>query len=113
MNLFRFLFPPAVAVSVAGGVLFAQGVDPHDPETERASFRVAPGFEVNLFASERDGVIKPIQIRFDPDGRLWVVGSTVYPQIHPGQPAEDVGIQIPGKNALYHVRRSCQAAGRS
>ena len=63
--------------------------DPSDPETERASFRVAPGFDVTLFASEREGVVKPIQIRFDPDGRLWVVGSTVYPQIRPGQPAED------------------------
>ncbi len=60
-----------------------------DPETERASFRVLDGFEVNLFASEREGVRKPIQIRFDPEGRLWVVGSVVYPQIKPGEDPDD------------------------
>lgn len=60
-----------------------------DPETELASFRVQEGFEVNLFASERQGVRKPIQIRFDPDGRLWVVGSVVYPQIKPGEDPDD------------------------
>ena len=43
-----------------------------DPETERQSFQVAEGYEVQLFASEKDGIIKPLQIRFDPKGRLWV-----------------------------------------
>ena len=65
----------------------AQGED--DPAAELASFRVADGFEVNLFASEKDGVLKPIQMRFDARGRLWVIGSTVYPQIEPGQVPND------------------------
>src|SRR5438034_6290481 len=60
-----------------------------DPAAELASFRIADGFEVNLFASEKDGVAKPIQMRFDPRGRLWVIGSTVYPQIEPGQIPND------------------------
>ena len=72
-----------------------------DPEIERKSFLVAEGFEVNLFASEttpfpRDskgvasvGIAKPIQMNFDPLGRLWVVSSEVYPQIQPGQTAND------------------------
>ena len=38
---------------------------------------------------EKDGVVKPIQMRFDPRGRLWVIGSTVYPQIEPGQTPDD------------------------
>jgi putative heme-binding domain-containing protein len=63
--------------------------DEHDPATELASFTIAPGFEVNLFASEKHGVVKPIQIRFDPQGRLWVIGSTVYPQLEPGQVPND------------------------
>lgn len=63
--------------------------DPLSVEAELASFKVLPGFEVSLYASEKDGVIKPIQIRFDGDGRLWVVGSEVYPQIVPGQKAND------------------------
>jgi putative heme-binding domain-containing protein len=60
-----------------------------DPDKELASLRVLDGFEVRLFASEREGVRKPIQIRFDPDGRLWVVGSTSYPQIKPGEEPND------------------------
>ena len=63
--------------------------DPHPPAAEKASFRVLDGFDVDLFASEVDGVVKPIQIRFDPDGRLWVSGSVTYPQIKPGDPARD------------------------
>ena len=59
------------------------------PEAELATFKVADGFEVNLFASELDGVIKPIQMRFDLRGRLWVIGSTVYPQLEPGQVPND------------------------
>src|SRR3954451_11416224 len=59
-----------------------------DPEVERKSFMVADGFEVNLFAA--DPVLgKPIQMNFDPQGRLWVVSSEVYPQIAPGQKAND------------------------
>jgi putative heme-binding domain-containing protein len=61
----------------------------HDPATELASFAIAPGFDVKLFASEKDGVIKPIQIRFDARGRLWVIGSTVYPQPQPGEVPND------------------------
>src|SRR5262249_42896854 len=63
--------------------------DTDDPTTELASFQIADGFEVNLFASEKDGVVKPIQIRFDARGRLWVIGSTVYPQLEPGQVPND------------------------
>ncbi len=60
-----------------------------EADVERASFKVLDGFEVQLFASEREGAIKPIAIRFDADGRLWVVGSTVYPQVRPGEVADD------------------------
>ncbi len=51
-------------------------------------FEVAPGFEINLFA-ESPLLSKPIQMNFDPRGRLWVVGSSIYPQIKPGQEAND------------------------
>ncbi|MFM1768077.1 MAG: hypothetical protein RJA22_606 [Verrucomicrobiota bacterium] len=60
-----------------------------DPAAELASFKLAPGFQANLFASEADGVVKPIQSRFDARGRLWVIGSTVYPQLEPGQVPDD------------------------
>jgi putative heme-binding domain-containing protein len=60
-----------------------------DPETERKSFQVAEGYEVNLFASEKDGIVKPLQIRWDPQGRLWVSCGPSYPQLKPGEVADD------------------------
>ena len=45
---------------------------PQSPEEELASFQIMDGFAVNLFASEADGIIKPIQMRWDERGRLWV-----------------------------------------
>jgi putative heme-binding domain-containing protein len=59
-----------------------------DPEVERRSFIVADWFEVNLFAADPI-LAKPIQMNFDPKGRLWLVSSEVYPQIKPGQTAND------------------------
>ncbi len=74
------------AISIAA---VAAEPDPNDPATELASFKVADGFEVNLFASETNGVPKPIQIRFDPRGRMYVATSTIYPQLKPGQKPDD------------------------
>src|SRR5204863_6483038 len=51
-------------------------------------FEVAPGFEVNLYA-ESPLLAKPIQMNFDPEGRLWIASPSVYPQIQPGQVADD------------------------
>src|SRR5262249_50813200 len=33
--------------------------------------------------------VKPIQMNWDSRGRLWVVGSEMYPQIKPGEKAND------------------------
>jgi putative heme-binding domain-containing protein len=54
----------------------------------RPDFEIAPGFEVNLFA-ESPLLAKPTQMNFDPQGRLWIASSAVYPQIEPGQEADD------------------------
>jgi len=59
----------------------------HTPQP-RPEFTVADGFEVTLWA-ENPHLAKPIQINFDPQGRLWVASSEVYPQIEPGQAAHD------------------------
>src|SRR5688572_18732775 len=64
-------------------------VGDNEPAAELASFKVADGFEVNLFASEKEGIIKPIGHRFDRLGRLWVIGSKTYPQIKPGEEPND------------------------
>jgi putative heme-binding domain-containing protein len=80
---FLLLALPALALAQAD----AKVPDP-DPELERKSFIVADGFEVNLFAAD-PLLAKPIQMNFDPQGRLWVASSEVYPQIKPGQVAND------------------------
>lgn len=62
-------------------------IDP-DPEIERRSFQLAEGLEANLFAAD-PLLAKPIQMNFDAAGRLWIASSQTYPQIKPGQPADD------------------------
>lgn len=52
-------------------------------------FTVREGFEVNLFADESLGVIRPIQIRWDERGRLWVACTPAYPQLQPGEHGND------------------------
>lgn len=59
-----------------------------DPAAELAAMEVAEGYEVNLFAAD-PAIRKPLQINFDPQGRLWVSSSSVYPQILPGEIPDD------------------------
>lgn len=54
----------------------------------KPQFTVAEGFEVTLWA-ENPLLAKPIQMNFDPAGRLWIASSEVYPQVEPGQAAHD------------------------
>ena len=68
---------------------FSAEADPDDPETELRSFKVADGYEVHLFASEKDGIVKPVQMRWDPQGRLWVSCIPSYPQLKPGEKPDD------------------------
>ena len=51
-------------------------------------FTVAEGFSVSLFA-ENPMLNKPIQMNFDPQGRLWVASSEAYPMIEVGQANPD------------------------
>ena len=68
-------------------------------------FDVAPGFEVSLYA-ESPLLAKPIQMNFDPRGRLWVVSSSVYPQIEPGQKADDKVLLLEDTKGVGKVDKS-------
>ncbi|MCE2695669.1 MAG: hypothetical protein LW645_15615, partial [Verrucomicrobiaceae bacterium] len=59
-----------------------------NPDAELKSFVVPEGFEVNLFAAE-PMIQKPVQMNWDAQGRLWVVTSSTYPHIKPGEAAKD------------------------
>ncbi|RYD85543.1 MAG: hypothetical protein EOP84_02155, partial [Verrucomicrobiaceae bacterium] len=54
------------------------------PEAQLATFKMAEGYEVQLFASERDGVVKPTQFSWDERGRLYVACSPTYPHVTQG-----------------------------
>ncbi|GAA4441374.1 L-sorbosone dehydrogenase [Pontibacter saemangeumensis] len=62
--------------------------DTTDPQVALESFQIADGFEVTLFAAE-PLVVKPIQMNWDTEGRLWVVSSTAYPHLKTGEEAND------------------------
>lgn len=69
-----------------------------DPEMERKSFIVADGWEVNLYAADPQ-IAKPIQMNFDPQGRLWIASSEIYPHIKPGEKANDRILVVEDKDA--------------
>jgi mono/diheme cytochrome c family protein/glucose/arabinose dehydrogenase len=58
------------------------------PEEALKRFSMAPGYKVELFASEKDfpDLRKPVQISFDNKGRLWVAVMPSYPHFRPGDP---------------------------
>jgi putative membrane-bound dehydrogenase-like protein len=49
------------------------------PESEMASFKLREGFEVELVASEKEGVGKPITMAWDHAGRMWTMTALEYP----------------------------------
>src|SRR5690606_25913170 len=81
-----------MSVSFISAPAFAQrglkNVPVPDPDVELKSFKVQEGFQANLFADTKL-MHKPIQMNFDARGRLWVASSEIYPQIKPGQVADD------------------------
>src|SRR5438876_3751897 len=81
-----------------------------DPEIERRALQVAEGFEVNLFAAD-PLLAKPIQMNFDAAGRLWVACSEAYPQIKPGQKADDKIVVLEDTTGAGRADRTTVFAG--
>ena len=56
-----------------------------------ASFATAPGYKIELFASEKEfaNLANPVQMAFDNKGRLWVATMPTYPHWKPGDPKPD------------------------
>ena len=86
----KFELKPSVAetASTTKASAFLSGVAVAAQQQVKPVFSVAPGFEVSLWA-ENPLLAKPIQMNFDTQGRLWVASSEVYPQIAPGEKAND------------------------
>ena len=60
----------------------------HDPASQLENFELLPGYEVNLFAAN-PMLANPVHMVWDSKGRLWVACSWAYPQIKPGDVAND------------------------
>src|SRR5688500_6057067 len=82
------LVPAAAAPAQKTFIPDTVPTEPPDPENERLSFKVAEGFEVNLWAAD-PMIAKPIQMNWDAQGRMWVASSEMYPQIKPGGSPHD------------------------
>jgi putative heme-binding domain-containing protein len=54
----------------------------HTAQEEQRMFHLPPGFRIELVASEPD-IVKPINMKFDAAGRLYVTQSYEYPFPHP------------------------------
>lgn len=65
-------------------------------EEALSKFRMAPGYKIELFASEEDfpDLEKPMQLSFDNQGRLWVAIMPTYPHWKPGDPKPNDKILI-------------------
>lgn len=70
-----------------GGELDLKSVS---PEVAKEHLVVAEGFEVELFASEKDFPLhNPVSMTWDAKGRLWVATMPSYPHIMPGEKPND------------------------
>lgn len=88
ISLLRKLVSVPVEVQQAVATPVAPHTEVKMTSVESMNFTVADGFEVNLYA-QNPLLAKPINMNFDPQGRLWVASSSIYPQIQPGQVADD------------------------
>ena len=60
------------------------------PEEQLKQMEISnSNFQFNLFASEKDGIINPVRMKWDRFGRLWVCCIPCYPQPDPGRKAQD------------------------
>jgi putative heme-binding domain-containing protein len=66
---------------------------PRSPEEERKLFRLPPGFEIQLVASEPD-IAKPLNLAFDAHGRLWVTNTVEYPYPAPPDRKPRDGVRV-------------------
>jgi glucose/arabinose dehydrogenase/lysophospholipase L1-like esterase len=62
-----------------------------DPVEAIQHMKLAPGLKVNLFASEKEypDLAKPVQMAWDPQGRLWVAVWPSYPHWKPKDEMND------------------------
>src|SRR3984885_10140207 len=91
---FVWLVPATLTFARDDADLLIARTPPHTAQEEQRMFHVPPGFRVELGASEPD-IVKPINMKFDSAGRLYVTQSYEYPFPH----AEGV----PGRDTIRRI----------
>jgi putative heme-binding domain-containing protein len=72
---------PRLAIARDDADLLIARTPPHTPQEQQRMFHLPPGFRIELVASEPD-IVKPINMKFDSAGRLYVTQSYEYPFPH-------------------------------
>lgn len=65
----------------------SQRTEALSPQEQLKSFKLPEGYVIELVASEKDGLINPIDMAFDDAGRLWTQTARMYPL----DPGNDIG----------------------
>ena len=90
MNFLTFLIKGPAVGALSLCAIFAQTPKPTktknfsaqkalSAEEQLKTFKLAEGFEIELVASEKHGVVNPIDLTFDNQGRLWTQTARMYP----------------------------------
>ncbi len=79
---------PGAAPVPESPIALARPAAAPSPKQPYPEFKVADDLELTLWA-EDPLLHKPVQMNFDEKGRLWIASSELYPQIEPGQAAND------------------------
>ena len=78
---FLFNFP---ALTRATDLVGGEAPNLLSPEESLKAFTMAEGFDINLFASEKDSpIMSPAAMTFDSEGRLWVANIPSQPHLKP------------------------------
>ncbi len=73
-------------------------------------FTVADGYEIELWA-QNPLLEKPTQMNWDPQGRLWICSSSLYPMIEPGGVADDKILILEDNDHTGRATKSTVFAG--
>src|SRR5690606_17091806 len=79
MKAISFVFLLWLPISTLLAQTHSPRTQAYSPEQQLAGFKLPEGFVIELVASERDGVVNPIDLTFDDAGRLWTQTATMYP----------------------------------
>ncbi|KKK54896.1 hypothetical protein LCGC14_3080060, partial [marine sediment metagenome] len=106
-RLRTFWFGLVCCALSAGPIGADQVKSPLEPRESLAHFRLDSGLRIELVAHE-PRVIDPIAVRFDEDGRMWVVEMRDYPH---GPPERKPPVsRIRGVSRMVSTPRACRWA---